>query len=539
MTRLFSATFFVAITVGIANGQFVSQSFIGNFPEPPGANAEFVLDGSAAWEQNGFITVTPGEGGQNGGFYTNALGSGSYDNLNISFDLRISETSDNGGADGYGFALLPTSTYGADITGDNPGFSEEVNLAGAFGVGFDTFDNNDADRTGLDGVVAAGTSDRLNESSLSIHYDGAQLGSIYGPAQTPPFNFEVVAGEVANFNVDMTIVPDGAGNSTLTTVLTNIDTGDAITPVDGLMVSGMDIQDYRIAFRGRTGGAWNKQEVGNITINEDGSTKTLALLEPGSPPPPPSLVGGSPFSGLNAPRGTEPGPVLANDSGASGEVDGYLRLTSNTGGQHNFVTFDEINKSSTTTTTFNFRGRQNTGADGFSMFLADAGASPEGTVGVGDDVWPAGAAEDPKLTGGFGVGFKTFESEEIRVRWDGEEIANVAAPFAIKRSTDEWHTAKITVAEADAPAANAAHVDGSNVRIELTDGATGESFVVYDDFIAGMAFHDGSRLGFGGRTGGANDFYEIDNINQVPEPGSLGMLGLAIAGLMSLRRRHK
>ena len=195
MSRLFMAALIVASAVGVANGQFVSQSFVGNFPPPPGDNPEFVLDGSALFEQNGFITVTPGEGGQNGGFYTNALGSGSYSNLNINFDLRISETSDNGGADGYGFALLPTSIYGNDVTGDNPGFSEEVNLAGAFGMGFDTFDNNDADRTGLDGMVAESTGDRLNETSVSIHFDGSQLGSIYGPAQTPPFNFEVAAGE--------------------------------------------------------------------------------------------------------------------------------------------------------------------------------------------------------------------------------------------------------------------------------------------------------------------------------------------------------
>lgn len=245
-----------------------------------GGNA--ALEGSAIWEEGGWVTVTPGAESQNGGVFTEQIGSGSYSSLQINFDIRISETSPNGGADGYGFALLPTSEYGVAADGSdgtaamNPGFSEEVNLAGAFGVGFDTFDNDNAE--------GGNTGDRLNESSVSIHYDGALVQNQAGPTATPPFNFES-ATETSQFNVDLLIEADGAGNSTVTATMADRNSADVIVPFANVSIPGMDIQSYRLGFRGRTGSAFNKQEIGDITITEDGVVTNVtfgAVPEPSS-----------------------------------------------------------------------------------------------------------------------------------------------------------------------------------------------------------------------------------------------------------------
>ena len=52
-------------------------------------------------------------------------------------------------------------------------------------------------------------------------------------------------------------------------LLVDTSNGDVIVPFSAVNIPGMNIQEYRIGFRGRTGGAWNKQEVSNVVITED------------------------------------------------------------------------------------------------------------------------------------------------------------------------------------------------------------------------------------------------------------------------------
>ena len=472
----------------IASAQFdVEQSFFGNFPSVE--NQEYVLIGSAAWEEPGYVTVTPATTGQNGGFFTNTIGSGSYEQLQISFDIRLSEGG-AGGADGYGFALLPTDIYGSDaVSGNNPGFSEEVNLTGALGIGFDTFDNGDNDRIQFDeNVPEDPTGDRANESSISLHWDGTLLGNVWGPVQVPPINLEPPEGEAANYNINLFIEANDETGSDLTLTITNIDTADFLVPFAGLNIPDMNIQDYRIGFRGRTGNAWNKQEVGNVSISEDlGAPIELALLEPGAPGPLPELIGGSPLFGLDeggvegATRYTTgrqaggAGPRLAVDAGMSGEADGHVSLTQSLGGEQNFITFassdngtrlgfggrtggsadtyqiDNVVQTSTSSrivTDFDFRAITGSLADGFSVILVNSADYPDEdipVIGTGTvETW--GVAEDPLIGNGLGIGFKTFQSEQIRLRYNGESFGDEDnAPVQILNN--EWQHAQV-IAEA-------------------------------------------------------------------------------------------
>ena len=477
--RLFSRSLCLSAMLAVAANAQVSQSFIGDFPDLSNVSQEFVLSGAAVWEEQGYVVVTPGAGGLNGGFFTNAIGSGSYEQLQISFDLRLSETSDNGGADGYGFALLPTAQYGSAVTGNNPNFSEEVNLADAFGLGFDTFDNEALlDRTGIDETEQEpATGDRLNESSVSVHWDGTTLGSIWGPSQDPPFNFESADGSPTNFNINLFIVPEG-DDSNVTLTITNKDNGDTLVPFASLEIPGMNIQDYRIGFRGRTGGAYNKQEVGNVVIIEDDNDPIeLTLGEPGVIPTPTLLDVGTPFFGygVDGRQAGGQGPLLAADGEPSGEVDGHLSLTQALGGEQNYITFvgtdngtrlgfgartggsadtyqiDNVQQSSTAstiTTDFDFRAIPSSNADGFSVVLVNTEDYPEETipvVGSGTvDGW--GVAEDPLLAGGLGIGFKTFEADQIRLRYDGQVVEDVDEPI-VNVVSGEWSHATV-IAEA-------------------------------------------------------------------------------------------
>ncbi len=519
----------ILVSAATVHGQ-LSQSFVGDFPDLGGLNQEYLLSNAAVWEENGYVTVTPGEGGLNGGFFTNAIGKGSYESLQISFDLRLSETSENGGADGYGFALLPTEIYGSSITGNNPAFSEEVNLTGAFGLGFDTFDNNDADRIPIDETVPdAATGDRFNESSISVHWDGNLLGSIYGPAQDPPFNLEVMTGS-SNFNVNLFIVPI-AGDSAVTLTLTNLDSGDTLVPFANLEMPGMDIQDYRIGFRGRTGGAWNKQEVGNVTIIEDeGDPIVLTLGEPGVIPRPSLVDGGTPFFGLGAEgrHASGEGPLLQADGEPVGEVDGYLSLTQALGAEQNFITFastengtrlglggrtggaaddyqiDNVEQTSTAskiTTEFDFRAIRGSGADGFSVVMVNSEDYPDDETPVVGTATVEGwnVAEEPLISGGLGVGFKTFENEELRLRYDGQELETVEEP-TVQIVNGEWQHVTLVTEACERDAAEGLCVTMTMEGFDSSgDAATDVPF--NDVFIAGASLGN-LVIGGGGELAG-------------------------------------
>ena len=77
-----------------------------------------------------------------------------------------------------------------------------------------------------------------------------------------------------------------------------------------------------------------------------------------------------------------------------------------------------------------------------------------------------------------------------------------------------------------------------NGTLDMSLGGT----TLFDDLaLPGMPPAAGDVFAFGGRTGGANEVVRIDNLSVstvVPEPGTLGILGIGAMGLLARRRRR-
>jgi hypothetical protein len=92
-----------------------------------------------------------------------------FNSIAATFDFRITAPSGAMPADGLGFALLNTASYGTN--GAAPYFSEEPNLSSSLGIGFDVYNN-------------ASTPQEPNNNHVSLHWNGAQVGT----AVTPSFS---------------------------------------------------------------------------------------------------------------------------------------------------------------------------------------------------------------------------------------------------------------------------------------------------------------------------------------------------------------
>lgn len=181
------------------------------------------------------------------------------DGFRASFDLRMGD-GDFGGADGASFILLNTANFGTTGPLTQDFVEEEPNLAGSFGVGFDTFNNGAAQ-------------DANAEQSVSLHFDGNLVGLVGLP--NDPNILE--SGE---FNTAIITLTEVAGGAQVD--LSLITPGGEIQLFDDHFIADLFPYEARIAFAGRTGGAFHHTDLDNIlvdfgTVPEPG-TAMLALL---------------------------------------------------------------------------------------------------------------------------------------------------------------------------------------------------------------------------------------------------------------------
>jgi hypothetical protein len=146
-------------------------------------------------------------------------------------------------------------------------------------------------------------------------------------------------------------------------------------------------------------------------------------------------------------------------------------------------------------------------ADGWGInFLSTADNGDSGVVqGIGNE-------EDGTVDNSFGVGFKTFQSTEASITWDGID-ASGRFPFSLP--TDSWASLSIDV-DRDS-GTNTALVD---VTMYTDRNGQGEAENIYTDFeIKEMDLQD-FRVKVMGRTGGSSMNLGIDNLVLLVDGGA-------------------
>ncbi len=493
---------------------------------------------------NSAMRIVDNVGSQNNSVAFNAANDGSWDALIIDFDFLIlnDDSSGNGtGADGIGFGYLNTANFGADISSPTPVFSEEVNLSGSLGVGFDTF-RNGSDPTGPNGETES------SRSSVSVHFDGTLIADL---DVTGAAIGSIEEGNAMHATIIVTKIDDSS--SSVNVVVENLTDGSVALVANDVTVPGLQPYAGRMAFNGRTGGANQTAMIDNVqeTIVNPGGGSTITLFEGFEPVPPPQLVGGTPYTISNL-SGDAPSLEPRDGTIDVGVEDGFLRLTRESAGQAATIAFDQTStETDSIVASFGFRGLSGEAsrADGASFILFSA--DPHGATGALPVFNPGATAEEPNLDGALGIGFDTFnngdvndndpdtpagpnQGNHISIHWDGQFIA--ATQFALSdidlvtTDPDVFHNVQVVL-------------DGEHLVVVITDGTDSSIHIAFDGTIPGINFPGGARAGFAARTGSAFDNYDIDSVNitfarnVIPEPTTAVAMLLATGALAIGRRR--
>ena len=191
------------------------------------------------------------------------------DNITATFKLRIDQAPASA-ADGMSVLLLDSVTYGetGELTG---GFSESPNLAGALGIGFDIYDNDEEGNPDLvdppdpAGCGGTGTCGDRRANHISLHWNGVQLG--------PGVRIDrSVLDLVNNEWNDVTVLAEQVEDGMLVTVaIVDGTDGDAVVPFSDYLVEGAEfLEGARIAFGARTGGANAQQMIDDVNVTWTG-----------------------------------------------------------------------------------------------------------------------------------------------------------------------------------------------------------------------------------------------------------------------------
>ena len=210
------------------------------------------------------------------------------------------------------------------------------------------------------------------------------------------------------------------------------------------------------------------------------------------------------------------GDAFVDGTGGVGN-SGVLKITTASNGQIGSFIINDLDPGHYVngfTATFNalIGGGTSPAADGFSLNFANN--LPNAPISEEGDGTGLTVAFDSYDNGGN-------EAPAIDVKWGGATVGHVLTPVALGSSFFDVFV----------------HLD--------TDGTLDLNYnnvPIYSNFsIPGFSPILGGRFGFGGRTGGLNENNFIDNLSIstsaiVPEPSTMLLLILGIAGLFGVRR---
>ena len=201
-----------------------------------------------------------------------------------------------------------------------------------------------------------------------------------------------------------------------------------------------------------------------------------------------------------------------------GDSDGnFYQLLETVGSAGNYISF-ESSDDYTGWESFSFQMdylSTEMQADGFGINFLDTEVHGEsGAVGVLSE------EENALIDNSFGVGFKTFQSTESSITWNGIDVSG-RLPFTL--TNDKWASVGIDV-ERD-PITKTALVD---VTVYDSPDRQGIAENVYTDFeVEGMTLED-FRVQIEGRTGGSAMNFSIDNLKLIVDGSGGGNSGIVI-----------
>ena len=244
------------------NGPPTTQNFDPNGTAYTVANygpTAVALMGADSGSTGSFLRLATASGGEVGVVAFDRTAAGAFSTVTATFDFRMTPPDEGNQADGLGFALLSIASYGTN--GAGPAFSEEPNLVGSLGVGFDIYNNS-------------GSSQEPNNNHLSLHWNGAQIGN----AATP--SFDISNGRFHRAQVTFRFA---SGNAYVTVRLTsdiNGTPGTTETVFQDYLITGAAAYEGRVAFAGRTGGAVAAHDIDNVNVQflSAGTAAGLSLV---------------------------------------------------------------------------------------------------------------------------------------------------------------------------------------------------------------------------------------------------------------------
>jgi hypothetical protein len=188
------------------------------------------LEPAAGFNGGGGLQLTPAIGSQQGAFFIPDLDGGKpVFGIQVDFKLLIDQPSADP-ADGVSFS------WGSDVTSASVG--EEGQGTGLI-IEFDTYDNGGADNYGID-----------------VKWNGTEIATTVLPKDTPSSGFILVNSEWTDVSIGL------YGNGDVYVKHHGTNYYDKLNIPDFAPISGGNF-----LFGGRTGGAWARQVLDNVSIN--------------------------------------------------------------------------------------------------------------------------------------------------------------------------------------------------------------------------------------------------------------------------------
>ena len=258
-----TVTSFAAVTIGQFDGGPDTPWTPGVFGTLPGPNAD---SGGGVGGSDALKVTTDGINGQGNTVAWDRTIVGGQPVVPFTFDFRLGPNLDS--ADGFSFALLPTSAFGTTGVANFAALDEDPDFAGTLAFGFDTWGNGGA----FDGPFQNGNNSDYTD--ISLFWNGGLVASHGGLGGLPDPRIGL------GLTIDDDVYHTASGtfnfaNGTVTLKVDNFSIFNAV-PVPGLPAAGYE---WRLGIGARTGGQDENAWFDNIAVGvPEPTSASLAAL---------------------------------------------------------------------------------------------------------------------------------------------------------------------------------------------------------------------------------------------------------------------